>query len=65
MIALSVAILVLGAVYAQREHYLFIQRKSEVDKIIRGSGEISSLKKEFDEYKKRVDSLTLKAGFKL
>lgn len=67
MIALpfTMAILVLGILFLQYNHYKFIERKDTLNKIIMGSGELEEFKKDFEEYKKRVDALTLKAGFKL
>jgi hypothetical protein len=61
----SVALLMIGLIILQYQHYAFVERQKSLDKVIHGSGEIDKLRKEFDDYKKRVDALTLKAGFKL
>lgn len=61
----SVFILVIGALCFQYNHYAFIERQKTLDKSLSTIGELEKLQKEFTEYKKKVDALSLKAGFKL
>lgn len=58
--------LVLGALlYAQRMHYQYLERKGDIEKKVQADASMTEMWKEFQEYKKRVDVLTLKAGLKL
>jgi hypothetical protein len=67
MIALPItmAILVLGVIFVQYNHYQFVDRRAMLNKTVIGAGQLEEFRKDFEEYKKRVDALTLKAGFKL
>lgn len=58
-------LLLLALLYAQERHYLYLSEKRQAEFDIAQDQDISELNKEFQEYKKRVDVLTLKAGFKL
>lgn len=62
---ITMAILILGIIFIQHNHYRFIERRETINKTLMGSGQLEEFRKDFEEYKKRVDSLTLKAGFKL
>lgn len=58
-------IFVLGGIFAQNRHYDFKDRQRvsvDRDAFIR---EVEEKLRDFDSYKKRVDTLSLKAGFKL
>lgn len=50
---------------AQRAHYDFLEGERRVRDVTYVTEELESRLKEFDDYKKRVDALTVKAGFKL
>lgn len=50
---------------AQQDHYDFLDEQKEKKDIIVIYDALEQRLKEFDEYKKRLDTLTLKAGFKL
>lgn len=54
-----VAILVSGTLYAQRKHYEFLAQKGTNETL----GAIAKRLKELEDYKSRVDALTLRAGF--
>lgn len=65
---LITALILCGIVYLQGEHYKFLRGKEESRELIEFYTELDRIDKklkEFDEYKKRVDALTLRAGFKL
>lgn len=58
--------LVLVAIlYAQKKHYEFMERKQGAKRVSEVSAQMEKTLKEFDDYKKRVDVLILKAGLKL
>lgn len=63
MWALTIAVLIIvaGAIHAQKKHHEFLDHQ----KLLKESLHTDQHVKEFQEYKKRVDVLTLKAGFKL
>lgn len=66
MIALpaTAGVIILGLLAMQAMHYRFLMHQKDVKdrvSIYEGSAEFQ---KEFEEYKKRVDALVLKAGFK-
>lgn len=63
--AIIAALVISCLLYAQKKHYDFLQRQEELRKGIELDSKISESLKEFTEYKKRVDVLTLKAGLKL
>lgn len=65
MIPLSIAVLMGGLCLLQWQAYHLKQKKDEVQHELDLQIQMHTLKKEFDDYKKRVDTLTLKAGFKL
>ncbi len=50
---------------AQKSHYEFVNQCKNQHNYVRLSEELQKKLKEFDDYKKKVDGLTLKAGFKL
>lgn len=62
---LSISIVALAALYAQRAHYVFKSAKAQAKNLTELNGELSAKMKEFEDYKKRVDALTVRAGFKL
>ena len=64
LIVIVVFVLV-ALLYAQDRHYSYLQEKIEWENSLELDAELEKKLKEFDEYKKRVDALTLKAGFKL
>ena len=77
MSAIFIVILILvGVLFIQSNHYCFLERQGE-QKTLSQLSESLDLKldsmdeelhdrfKEFDDYKKKVDALTLRAGFKL
>lgn len=61
----SVAIVVIGVLFFQFNHYSFLKSQRQVQDVTLASQELEKRLKEFDDYKKRVDALTVKAGFKL
>lgn len=61
----SILIIAAASLYAQRAHYLFRATKIQTKNLTEINGELASKLKEFDDYKKRVDALTVRAGFKL
>lgn len=65
MIPLTMLIFMVGLFSLQYNRYSFLDRYEKLNKTTESQEEIDKLKKEFEDYKKRVDSLTLKAGFKL
>lgn len=65
MIPLTMFILIAGLCLIQYNHYQFLKEKEQVAKAVLGIGEIDKFRKDFEDYKKRVDVLTIKAGFKL
>lgn len=63
-----ICILVLGVLLLQREHHRFLTRESkehDIATLFQMLEEVDKKFKEFDDYKKKVDVLTLRAGFKL
>lgn len=64
-IPLTMLVLMVGLSILQYNHYQFLKEKEQVAKAVLGIGEIDKFRKEFEDYKKRVDVLTIKAGFKL
>ena len=66
MIEIAIAvIIVIGILFIQENHYKFLENRRLLDKKIAASGQLEQLREEFDDYKKRVDVLSLKAGFKI
>ncbi len=65
MIPLSIAIFMLGLFLLQWNNFQMQQKNIILKNELQIHEELEILKKEFKEYKKRVDTLTLKAGFKL
>lgn len=65
MMGLSLGVAMIGAVlYAQRKHYEFLRAQKDSRDLSKLTWDLEVKLKEFDEVKKRVDSLTLRAGFK-
>ena len=65
-------LLITGFLHAQKKHYEFLESQKKRTDLSHYAKhldlKIEALeisKKDFEEYKKRVDSLTLRAGFKL
>jgi len=71
MMWLSFALVIMSAFLAQtlcitqKRHYEFLESQKEVKDANLFCEELEGKLKEFDAYKKRVDVLTLRAGFKL
>lgn len=63
-IPISVGIIVYGAVLIQHEHYEFLNRKYKIESMTQASDELVKMRKDLDDCKKRVDALTVRAGFK-
>lgn len=63
-IPLTMLILMIGLAFLQRDYFIFRQKEKKQRNFMEVSQELELLRVEFAEYKKRVDSLTLKAGFK-
>lgn len=61
----SISIIMIGLLYLQRNHYEFQSAQTENADLLTTQLENEERWKEFDDYKRRVDALTLKAGFKL
>lgn len=64
-LVVSVAIIMIGILSLQKNHYQFLKGQQDRIDLSKISQELELRLKEFDEYKKRVDGLTIKAGFKL
>lgn len=67
MIAIPITafIIMIGLIWLQYCHYKHLELLKNMTLRMSAQGEFEKMKKEFDDYKKRVDSLTIKAGFKL
>jgi flagellar biosynthesis/type III secretory pathway M-ring protein FliF/YscJ len=61
----SVAIIMIGLIFMQKNHYEFLKAQKSHIELSKISHDLETKLREFDEYKKRVDGLTVKAGFKL
>jgi cell division protein FtsB len=62
LVIITIMIL-LALLQAQQKHYEFIQAQDEAVDLKLLNEDIEKKLKEFDEYKKRVDTLTVRAGF--
>lgn len=62
-IPLTAAIIMIGLIFLQSNHYRFLHEENKQPEIEIDLKEWDEIKKGFDEYKRRVDSLTLRAGF--
>jgi hypothetical protein len=69
---LIIMISVASILYAQHAHYNHVEKKTKLDDWEKDvmahlleAKKFQEQLKDYDEYKKRVDALTLKAGFKL
>lgn len=60
-----VAMILAALIFMQAQHYVFLEHDAQQKDLDCISLELEARLKEFDEYKKRVDSLTLRAGFKV
>lgn len=60
-----VALILFALIYAQERHYQFIEEERDNSHSLELDAQLSKTLKEFEDYKKRVDALTLRAGFKL
>jgi hypothetical protein len=70
IIILGSVCLIVGGVLLVQKNYIqaekdYIILNKELKDNYRLSNELEARLKEFDEYKKKIDSLVLKAGFKL
>ncbi len=61
---LTVLVIMVGLWFLQQSYFKFQAQQRIISKTILGSGEIEKLRKEFDDYKSRVDKLSLKVGFR-
>lgn len=52
-------------IYAQKRHYEYLEKKIKMEKNFEINSGLAESMKEFQDYKKRVDVLTLKAGLRL
>lgn len=57
-------ILVLGSLFAQNRHYKYLKELEEIEIGNDLIGRSEQLRVELDEYKKKLDSLIVRAGFK-
>lgn len=64
-IPLTVALLSGAFLYAQDRHYRFKTQSQAQAGASMQSDQLEKTLRDFEEYKKRVDALTLRAGFKL
>lgn len=62
---LAVFIFMMSLIYMQERYYEFKKILSDQNEQIKTFHELEEFQKDFEDYKKRVDTLTLKAGFKL
>ena len=53
----------IGLAFLQTQKHIHDQEAKALDKTIHASGKLEKLREEFDEYKKRVDALVIRAGF--
>jgi hypothetical protein len=60
----SVLILMIGLIIMQKAHYDYLREAFEVKSLSELGHDVENTFKEFDEYKKRVDSLVFRSGFK-
>jgi cell division protein FtsL len=63
--ALTALIIMIALIYMQKNHYSFLSQKNDHEKMNEIQTELNAKLKEFDEYKRKVDHLVLKAGFNL
>lgn len=61
---LTVLNVILCLLYAQRKHYEFLKSEKDQKNIDSIYNQMEGKMSELDELKKRVDSLTLRVGFK-
>ena len=64
-IPITVAILVMGVLFLQHNHHRFLEDQKMKEQIDVPLEKVAELMKEFEDYKKRVDTLMIRAGFKL
>lgn len=64
MVVLSVLLIVLGGLLAQQAHYKHILSQETVKDNQLLSAELESKLKKLDELEKKINSLSLKMGFK-
>jgi hypothetical protein len=66
MISIVIVLLVVIALLVcQKNHYEFLRTEKEQKSLNELSVELQAKLKEFDDVKKRVDALVVRAGFKL
>jgi hypothetical protein len=58
-------LILFALLYAQREHYHFLEQMRMRDEMLEESHSFEEMAEEIDKCKKRMDVLTLKAGLKL
>jgi cell division protein FtsL len=58
-------LILVALLYAQQKHYTYLREQDEAIDLKLLNEEIEKKLKEFDDYKKRVDTLTVRAGFKV
>ncbi len=64
-IPLTVAITMGSILLILERYYIQCDKEKVAQNALVDAQDIEALRKEFTEYKKRVDTLTLKAGFKI
>ncbi len=62
-IPITALIIMAGLAFLQTQRHIQGQEAKAMDKTIHASGKLDKLREEFDEYKKRVDALVIRAGF--
>jgi hypothetical protein len=61
----TVAMIVVGGLFLQYNYFAFLERqRKHIDEELEAS-KVESLRAELTEYKKKVDALVMRAGFKL
>ncbi len=64
-IPLTAVVIVIGLIVLQDVYYRHLREERESANDMVEMQDMCVMREELDEYKKRVDSLTLRAGFKL
>jgi cell division protein FtsL len=64
-IVIIVALVLSAFLYAQHRHYEHVKTMQEMEKRIEENVDLTQAMKDLADYKKRVDTLSLKAGLRL
>lgn len=59
-VSISIFIICMSGLFAQYFHYMFLNEQKKVRELT----DYEKFMKDFDDYKKRVDSIAFKVGFK-